>query len=92
MVVRSYDGGEFNEGKFVKLCRQRNIKQEFTTADSPEYNGVAERGLAIIESAALAARIQGTELSPGFNVPEGPSLWEFSQYRVLVGSLMWLSV
>ena len=46
-----------NEGKFGKLCRERNIKQEFTTADSPEYNGVTERGLAMIESAALAARI-----------------------------------
>ena len=55
VVVRSDDGGEFNEGKFGKLCRERNIKQEFTTVDSPEYNGVAERGLAMIESAALAA-------------------------------------
>ena len=44
VVLRSDDGGEFNEGKFGKLCRERNIKQEFTTADSPEYNGVAERG------------------------------------------------
>ena len=75
VVVRSDYGGEFNEGKFGKLCRERNIKQEFTTADSPEYNGVAERGLAMIESAALAARIQASELFPGFNVPEGPSLW-----------------
>ena len=75
VVVRSDDGGEFNEGKFGKLCRERNIRQEFTTADSPEFNGVAERGLAMIESAALAARIQAPELFPGFNVPEGPSLW-----------------
>ena len=75
VVIRSDDGGEFSEGKFGKLCRERNIKQEFTTADSPEYNGVAKRGLALIESAALAARIQASELFPGFNVPEGPSLW-----------------
>ena len=74
-MVRSDDGGEFNEGKFDKLCRERNIKQEFTTADSPEYNGVAERGLTMIESAALAARIQGSELFPEYSVPEGPSLW-----------------
>ena len=45
--------------EFGKLCSERNIKRRFTTADSPEYNGVAERGLAMIESAALAARIQG---------------------------------
>ena len=72
VVIRSNDGGEFSEEKFGKLCRERNIKQEFTTADSPEYNGVAERGLALIESAALAARIKASELFPGFNVPEGP--------------------
>ena len=28
------------------------MKQDLTTADSPEYNGVAERGLAMMESAA----------------------------------------
>ena len=44
VVVRLDDGGEFSEGKFGKLCRDRNIEQEFTTADSPEYNSVAERG------------------------------------------------
>ena len=74
-MIKSDDGDEFSEGKFGKLYRERNIKQEFTTADSPEYNGVGERGLALIESAALAARIQASELFPGFNVPEGPSLW-----------------
>ena len=75
VIVRSDDGGEFMQGKFGKLCREQNIKQEFTTADSPEYNGVAERGLAMIESAALAARIQASELFPGYSIPEGPSLW-----------------
>ena len=57
VVVRSENGGEFNQGEFGQLCRERNVKQEFTTAHSPEYNGVAERGLAMIGSAALAARI-----------------------------------
>ena len=75
VIVRSDDGGEFMEGKFGKLCRERKIKQEFTTEDSPEYNGVAERGLAMIESAALAARIQASELFPGYSIPEGGSLW-----------------
>ena len=51
VVVRSDNGGEFNQGEFEQLCREKNIKQEFTTADSPEHNGVAERGLAKIESA-----------------------------------------
>ena len=75
VVVRSDNGGEFNQGEFGQLCRERNIKQELTTADSPEYNGVAERGLATIESPALAARIQASELFPGFDIPEKPSFW-----------------
>ena len=74
IIVRSDDGGEFMEGKFGKLCRERKIKQEFTTAYSPEYNGVAERGLAMIESAALAARTQASELFPDYSIPEGASL------------------
>ena len=69
VVVRSDNGGEFNQREFGQLCRERNIKQEFTTADSPEHNGVAERGLAMIESVALAARIQASELFPGFILP-----------------------
>ena len=35
VIVRSDDGREFMEGKFGKLCRERKLKQEFTTADSP---------------------------------------------------------
>ena len=43
MAVRSDNGGEFFGGGNGKLCRKRGIKQEFTPADSPKYNGVAER-------------------------------------------------
>ena len=75
VIVRADDGGELMEGKFGKLCRERKIKQEFTTADSPEYNRVAERGLAMIESAALAPEIQASELFPGYSIPEGALLW-----------------
>lgn len=48
VVVRSDDGGEFNEGILGNLCREGSIKQEFTTADSPKYNCVAELGLVRI--------------------------------------------
>ena len=75
VVVRSDNGDEFNQREFGQLCREINIKQEFTAADSPEYNGVAERGLTMTESAALAARTQASELFPGFDIPEKPSLW-----------------
>ena len=76
VIVGSDDEGEFIEGKFLKLCPERKMKQEFTTPDSPEYNGEPQRGLAmILESAALAARIQMPELFPGYSIPEGASLW-----------------
>ena len=32
-------------------------------------------GLAMIESAALATRIQASEFFPVYSIPEGPSLW-----------------
>ena len=57
-------GGEFPGGKFKYLCRSRGINQEFTTAGSPQFNGVAERALGLIETAAIACRIQARELFP----------------------------
>ena len=73
MAVRSDNGREVFGGAFGELCRKRGIKQEFTPADSPKYNGVAERALGLINDAAVAARIQATELYP--NAPNYPSLW-----------------
>ena len=85
VVVRSDNDGEFNQGGFGQLCKEINIKQQFTTtADSPEYNDVAERRLAMIESATLVARIQASELFPGFDIPEKPSLWAEAMSWVLV--------
>ena len=34
------------------------IKKDFTLVQSPQYSGVAERGLGIIEAAEMATRIQ----------------------------------
>ena len=73
MCVRSDNGGESSGGVFGTLCRKRGIKQEFTPADSPKYNGVAERALALINDTALAARIQAQVLYLG--APSYPSLW-----------------
>ena len=47
-VVRSNGGGEFSKGAFGAPCTTEKARQEFTTADSPQYNGVAERQIAII--------------------------------------------
>lgn len=45
-----------------ELCRKRGITQEFPPADSPKSNSKAKRALALINDAALAARIQATRL------------------------------
>ena len=68
-------GGEFCGGKFSDLCRSRCIKQEFTTADRPQLNGVAERVLGLIETAAMAGRIQARELFIKAILPATESLW-----------------
>ena len=73
LAVRPGNGREVFEGAFGGLCRRRGIKQESTPADSPKYNGVAERALGLVNDAAVAARIQATELNP--SAPHYPSLW-----------------
>ena len=43
------------------------MKQEFATADSHQFNGVAERVLGLIDTAAMAGRIQAQERFPARN-------------------------
>ena len=42
-VVRSDGAGECSKGAFGALCASEKIRQELTTAGSPQYNRVAER-------------------------------------------------
>ena len=74
-VVRSDGGGEFTKGGFGALRTAEKTRQEFTTADSPQYNGVAERQIAIIEGAGLAGRIQVAAKYPNEVLPRGENLW-----------------
>ena len=46
----------------------KNLRQPI---DSPQYNGVAERQIAIIEAAGLAARIQAAAKYPNQGFPRG---------------------
>ena len=78
MSVRSDNEGASFVGDFGKLCRKRGIKQEFTPADSPKYNGVVERALALINDAALAVRIQAPVLYP--DASAYPSSWVEAVY------------
>ena len=55
-VVRADEGGEFKRD-CDKLCRRCNIRQEFTTAGSAKFNGVAERHIAMVELAGRLAQV-----------------------------------
>ena len=74
VIVRSDGDGEFHGGKFGDLCRSRGIKQKLRTADSPQFNGVAESALGLVETAAKAGQIQAHELFPGAQLPASASL------------------
>ena len=74
-IVRSDNGGEFFRGEFESLCNERLIKQEFTPAYCPQYHGVAERALGIIEAAAMAARIQAKVLFDYVQLAKTDKLW-----------------
>ncbi|CAB1111679.1 unnamed protein product [Ectocarpus sp. CCAP 1310/34] len=74
-IVRSDNGGECFGGDFTSVCNELLIKQEFTPAYSPQYNGVAERGLGLIEAAAMAARIQAKVLFGHVQLSKTDRLW-----------------
>lgn len=46
-----------------------------TTADSPQFDGVVERALGLIDTAAMAGRIQDREFFPGAQLPATASMW-----------------
>lgn len=70
-VVWSDGGEEFNDGEYSNVCRKFGIRQDFTTAKSPGFNGVEERSLDIIEKAALVARVQAPSRGSGFHRRRG---------------------
>ena len=61
------------ERYFWGPLHNRENQETFTTDDSPHYNGVAERQIAIIEVAGLAARIQAAAKYPNEVFPRGES-------------------
>ena len=73
-VVRTDNAAESEGGAFADLCRERGIRQEFTTADNSQFNGVAEHGIALIESADKTAAIRAGIMFPSVGVPSGDSL------------------
>ena len=65
----------FSKCAFGTICTPEKIRQKITTADSPQYNGVAERQIAIIEAADLAARIQAAAKYSNEVSPRGDNFW-----------------
>ena len=58
------------------MFRSQGIKQESTTADIPQSNGVAERELGVIQTAAImAGRIKAPEHCPGAQLSATSLLW-----------------
>jgi len=41
--LRSNRGGEFTPDEFFDFCEQHGIKRQFSTARTPQQNGVVER-------------------------------------------------
>ena len=79
-TVRTDNAAEFKSGYFADLCRERGIRQEFITANSPQFHGVAERGIAMIESTGKAALIQANCMFSGMGIPLSDSLWAAQAY------------
>ena len=72
-IIRSHDASELNGGKFNEICRKQRIKQEFTSADRPQLNSVAERGLTPVDERAKAfdfqARVSFKDITDFTNKP-----------------------
>ena len=42
-VFRTDNGGEYTSNEFAEFCNQEGIKRQFTTAYTPQQNGMAEQ-------------------------------------------------
>ena len=76
VIVRSDRGGRFRARNFGDLlCRSRGIMEELPMASSPQFSGVAERALGLVETAAMAGQNPASELFPGAQLPAPALLW-----------------
>lgn len=58
LLARTANGGELIRESLEMVCVEHRIKQGFTTAKSPGFNGGTDRALGIILSSVSAARIK----------------------------------
>ena len=74
-IIRTVDAPQLKAGKFNEICRKLHIKREFTSANTPHLNGVAERGLTLIEKVAKASAYQAKVSFVGMDLPPMDRLW-----------------
>ena len=55
--LRSNNGTEYTDSRFMKLCEQHGIKRYFTLRKTPQQNGVAERMNKIIAEKTRCLRL-----------------------------------
>ena len=72
--IRSDDASEFMYGRFSDM-QELGIKLECTSASTPQLNGVAERGLTLIEKLAKASVFQAKVSFVGIELPSMDRLW-----------------
>ena len=74
-IIRSDDAPELKGGRFAEICRKHHIKRGFTSASTPQLNGLAERGLTLIEKVAKASAFQARVSFVGMQLPSTETLW-----------------
>ena len=74
-IIRTDDAPQLKAGKFDEICRKLRIKREFTSANTPQLNGVAERGLTPIEKVAKVSAYQAKVSFVGMDLPPMDRLW-----------------
>ena len=74
-IIRSDDAPELMYGRFSDICKEIVIKREFNSASTPQLNGVAERGLTLIEKIAKASVFQAKVSFVGMELPSMDRLW-----------------
>ena len=74
-IIRTDDAPQLKAGKFDEICRKLHIKRKITSANTPQLNGVAERGLTLIEKVAKASAYQAKVSLVGMDLPPMDRLW-----------------
>ena len=90
-VIRSDGGGEFEGKEFKAACQQLGIKQEFTSAHTPQQNGIAEAFIrTIVQKGSSMLQHSKLDLSYwGFAIDTANYLYNRTPHSALNGITPW---